>query len=363
MKLSLRYAIPLAALLTAGHAAAQVTFYGGEGFRGRTFATDGEVDNMSRAGFNDRASSIVVERGNWEVCEDAGFGGRCAELRPGRYPTLRDIGLDRSISSVRPLRLGGANAGGNGGQRQITFYEGEAFRGRAFNTRDTVPDFGRNGFNDRAASVVVDRGRWEVCEHANFQGRCAVLRQGSYDTLRDVGLAYQISSVRPVERGRRYSQEVPETMAAPNYAFRQRPEERVYEAPITSVRAVVGPPNQRCWMERQQVSQPASNANIGGAVIGGIIGGILGHQVGGGRGKDLATAGGAVAGAVVGSQVGGGRNEAVGADVQRCENVASTTPEFWDVTYNHRGTEHRVQMTAPPVGNSIIVNERGEPRQ
>jgi uncharacterized protein YcfJ len=167
-----------------------------------------------------------------------------------------------------------------------------------------------------------------------------------------------------VERGRRYSQEVPEAMAMPNYAFRQRPEERLYQAPVTSVRAVVGPPNQRCWMERQQVSQPGNNANIGGAVLGGIIGGILGHQVGGGRGKDLATAGGAVAGAVVGSQVGGGSGgQVAGQDVQRCENVASTTPAYWDVTYNHRGTEHHVQMSAAPTGNTIVVNERGEPRQ
>jgi uncharacterized protein YcfJ len=363
MTTSSRFVFTAALLLATAHATAQVTFYGGEGFRGRTFVTDTEIDNMGRTGFNDRAASIVVERGNWEVCEDAGFSGRCAEIRPGRYASLRDIGMDRSISSVRPLRGNGGDMGGNGGPRQITFYEGEAFRGRAFNTRDTVIDFSRHGFNDRAASVVVDRGRWEVCEHAGFQGRCAVLRRGSYDSLRDIGLTHQISSVRPVERGRRYSQEVPEAMATPNYAFRQRPDERLYEAPVTSVRAVVGPPNQRCWMERQQVSQPQNNANIGGAVIGGIIGGILGHQVGGGRGKDLATAGGAVAGAVVGSQVGGGRNEVVGADVQRCENVASTTPEFWDVTYNHRGTEHRVQMSAPPVGNTIVVNERGEPRQ
>ena len=54
---------------------------------------------------------------------------------------------------------------------QVTFYEGEGFRGRAFTTSDRVVNFGRTGFNDRASSVVVDKGRWEVCEHANFGGR------------------------------------------------------------------------------------------------------------------------------------------------------------------------------------------------
>lgn len=40
-----------------------------------------------------------------------------------------------------------------------------------------------------------------------------------------------------------------------------------------------------------------------GAVTGGILGGVLGHQVGGGRGKDLATVAGAAGGAYAGHQV------------------------------------------------------------
>ena len=50
-------------------------------------------------------------------------------------------------------------------------------------------------------------------------------------------------------------------------------------------------------VEQQQVAQPASGYNVPGAVIGAVLGGVLGHQVGGGRGKDLATVGGVVAGA------------------------------------------------------------------
>jgi len=40
-----------------------------------------------------------------------------------------------------------------------------------------------------------------------------------------------------------------------------------------------------------------------GAVIGGIAGGVLGHQVGSGRGNDVATVAGAIGGAVVGHQI------------------------------------------------------------
>ena len=81
---------------------------------------------------------------------------------------------------------------------------------------------------------------------------------------------------------------------------------------------------------------------------------------GGGRGKDVATAGGAVAGALVGANA--GRGDSYGSrDVQRCKTVASDKPEYWDVTYNYRGVEHRVQMSTPP-GSTIAVNTNGEPR-
>lgn len=40
-----------------------------------------------------------------------------------------------------------------------------------------------------------------------------------------------------------------------------------------------------------------------GAVLGGIVGGVLGHQVGGGRGKDVATVAGALGGAFLGNEI------------------------------------------------------------
>ncbi|MES2937804.1 MAG: beta/gamma crystallin-related protein [Pseudomonadota bacterium] len=248
---------------------------------------------------------------------------------------------------------------------QVTFYEGEGYRGRAFTTSSTVPNFARNGFNDRASSVVVDRGRWEVCEDAGFRGRCVVLRRGSYESLAGLGLQDRISSVRPVNGNRRFDNEAPEPVAAPNYDYRRRANERVFEAPVTSARAVVGAASERCWIERQQVSQPARSsggANVGGAIVGGLLGGVLGHQVGGGTGKDIATVGGAVAGAAVGSQVGrSDGNYPSTQDVRRCENVASTVPTYWDVTYDYRGVQHRVQTATDP-GRTIAVNQNGEPR-
>ena len=147
------------------------------------------------------------------------------------------------------------------------------------------------------------------------------------------------------------------------YDYRRRQGEPLYEAPVTSVRAVVGPPEQRCWVERQVVDTRSSGINVPGAVVGGVVGGILGHQIGSGRGRDVATGIGAATGAVVGANVG---RDAPGIaytqDVQRCTSVsAAARLDYWDVTYNFRGYEHRVQTTSPP-GATILVNAQGEPR-
>jgi uncharacterized protein YcfJ len=103
MNRRLKLAIGAAGLVLATQAAAQVTFYEQDGFRGRSFATAKPIGNFEGFGFNDRASSAIVERGTWEVCEDARFSGRCIALRPGQYPSLRDMGLNDRVSSVRPM--------------------------------------------------------------------------------------------------------------------------------------------------------------------------------------------------------------------------------------------------------------------
>ena len=49
-------------------------------------------------------------------------------------------------------------------------------------------------------------------------------------------------------------------------------------------------------------------------------------------------------------------------DVQRCETTSSNArPDHWDVTYDFRGVERRMQTTSPP-GQTVTVNKDGEPR-
>ena len=54
------------------------------------------------------------------------------------------------------------------------------------------------GFDDRAASAIVQNGRWEVCSDADYRGRCVTLLPGQYRSLGDLNLNFQVSSVRPL---------------------------------------------------------------------------------------------------------------------------------------------------------------------
>ncbi len=257
----------------------------------------------------------------------------------------------------KSLLVVAALAGAAHASAQITLYEDDGFRGRSFTADRQVGDFSSIGFNDRASSAVVQGDRWEICQDAKFGGRCVVLPPGRYSALSTMGFNDRVSSARVVNVQSRYDHDDERPPERADY--RRRKNEKLFKANVLSVKAVLGTPEQRCWMEQEQVVQERSK--VPGAVVGGLLGGILGHQIGGGTGRDLATAGGAVAGAVVGSKVNRGSDTET-RDVQKCADVkGSKRADYWDVVYNFRGQEHRVQTTSPP-GATIPVNAQGEPR-
>ena len=350
-------ALAAAALTAASCASAQITFYENDGFQGRNFSTTRGVDDFTREGFNDRASSIVIESDRWQVCQDVGFAGRCVELHAGRYPSLSAIGLNDRISSVRYM---GAEARPNSnpqpGAGQITFYEDGGFKGRSFSTTRSQDNFKNQGFNDRASSIVVEQGVWQACDDIRYAGRCVELRPGRYPSLATMGLTDRISSVRYIGAAQ---------PVAAGADYRRRDNERLYEANVTSVHAVMATPERKCWVEREQVAPEHTDNRIPGALVGALLGGVLGHQVGGGMGNSLATVGGAVAGGAVGAHLGSQSGEQTSGstrDVERCSTAqASNRPDYWDVTYSFRGTEHRMQTTSAP-GPTVTVNRQGEPR-
>ena len=242
----------------------------------------------------------------------------------------------------------------------ITFYDRNAFDGRTMTLQERVGNLDRYGFNDSARSVVVDTERWEVCSDQHFQGMCVVLRPGRYPNLSSMGLRDRISSARPlawaeVVDDQRYAPPPPEYLG-----WVRQPQERLLQANIVDVRAVVGPPEQRCWVERQEYYQSSGQNVVPGAIPGAVIGNIIGHQFGAGG----QTAGG-LAGAAIGAQIGAQNSPGVVGtrDIQHCRTVSRQNVDFWDVTYMFEGVEHHVQMTQPPAGGTILVNERGEPRQ
>ena len=182
-----------AALTMATQAVAQhITFFGREAYQGNSITADRGIANLQRTGFSERASSAVVS-GDWEVCNGPNFTGNCFVLAPGEYPSLRDVGLTEGVSSARVAGKHTLMLDPRG--PQIVFYDQPGFQGQSFGSYMPIPDLKRVGLN-RAASVVVEAGAWEVCYGERFSGRCVLLRPGRYPSFGVIELEGPIASVR-----------------------------------------------------------------------------------------------------------------------------------------------------------------------
>jgi uncharacterized protein YcfJ len=279
----------------------------------------------------------------------------CASF-PGRDPALDDARLSLDAARRNP---------------QVALYASAEFDQAAATLRQ-ADDLAANGgrYNDvhqlavlanQRAATAQDVARLRSEQAALVAQRTATDARIQADVTQRQAAAAQLQAAeaqRQADQAQRLA-----AVAPAAYDYRRRENEPLYEAPVTSVRAVVGPPQQHCWVERQVVDTGSPGINVPGAVVGGVVGGILGHQIGSGRGQDLAKGIGAASGAVVGASVGRDAARTVYTqDVQRCANVSTAaTVDYWDVTYNFRGYEHHVQTTSPP-GRTILVNGQGEPR-
>jgi hypothetical protein len=83
-------------------AGAGATLYSGQNLSGRAFALGGQGSDNLDGTFNDRGSSLRVDRGYWIFCSDANFQGECRTFGPGEYPHLPPE-LDNRISSGRRI--------------------------------------------------------------------------------------------------------------------------------------------------------------------------------------------------------------------------------------------------------------------
>ena len=81
--------------------AADLTLYTDGEFQGRPLNVVIDLPQLGSLNFNDRASSVVVEKGAWVLCTGEDFTGKCVTLEPGRYASLKELGLDKDVTSVR----------------------------------------------------------------------------------------------------------------------------------------------------------------------------------------------------------------------------------------------------------------------
>jgi hypothetical protein len=79
----------------------------------------------------------------------------------------------------------------------VTLYTDSYDRGASLGLNRGIRDLSRYRFNDNVSSIQIRSGKWEVCEHANFQGRCQIV-DASVDRLNGLRLNDNISSIRPV---------------------------------------------------------------------------------------------------------------------------------------------------------------------
>ena len=152
--------------------------------------------SLARNGLDNSASSMIVEGGNWLFCSEPFYRGDCRVLAPGRYRSLREFGLDRNISSLRPVAAADTTAMRDIPAGDIELYADADFAGASYAALRDVPNLGPTNFNDRAASVVVNTGQWELCTDGEYGGRCAVFGPGRYPALG--GLTKQVSSLRRI---------------------------------------------------------------------------------------------------------------------------------------------------------------------
>jgi hypothetical protein len=80
---------------------ASATLFSGPNLTGRALRLSGEGQDNLYDRFNDRASSLRVDRGYWIFCSDADFRGDCRTFGPGDYASLP--GLNNGIASGRRI--------------------------------------------------------------------------------------------------------------------------------------------------------------------------------------------------------------------------------------------------------------------
>lgn len=179
-----------------------ITVYDDLNFQGAPFTFRSEVPDLREFGLNDRVSSLQVAAGDsWEICDNVGFGGPCIVVS-GSDRDLRTRNWNDMITSMRPVqdrdgrRGRGSNIGRPSPRSQIVLFDQPGYRGEAQKVTEAAAGLG--AFANRARSLQILDGVWELCEEPRWTGRC-VRVTSSVPDLGRVGLR-GVASARPIER-------------------------------------------------------------------------------------------------------------------------------------------------------------------
>ena len=164
---------------------------------GRPQAFSTSVPRLGELNFNDEASSVLIQRGRWQFCEHYDYGGECMVLGVGQH-VLGGRWNDR-VSSIRPVF--GPNDQPLPPTGAVVLHENTDYSGRTILQAEPNPDLRSTGMNDRASSIEVLDGQWELCTDANYRGRCIVVKPGRYQM--GPALDNKLSSLRPAGAGPR----------------------------------------------------------------------------------------------------------------------------------------------------------------
>jgi hypothetical protein len=185
-----------------------ISVYSQPNFTGRSWVFSNDVRDLSELGLRTYIGSVRVYGGRWQVCGQTDF--RDCQAITQDIADIRAVGLNGRILSVREGgnwgggssgpggRGGGRGAGGPygpGGSAPVILFSEQEFEGPSLEVRDEIRNLTDLGFNDAAVSIRVFRGRWQICEHADFRGYCEVL-SNSFGRL-SPRLERQASSIRP----------------------------------------------------------------------------------------------------------------------------------------------------------------------
>lgn len=176
-----------------------ITVYADPDFRGKSAQFRENTQDLRPFGLTDKVSSLRVPQGEaWEVCEHINYQGRC-RVFTYNVRDLHDEGFNDIISSVRRVADSGPGRGRgrDKDEPRLELFDQRDYRGRSVTVTSTSSTLA--GFSNRAGSVRVLSGNWEVCERPSFRGTCVEVSRDVPD-LRRLGLNDQLSSARPIRK-------------------------------------------------------------------------------------------------------------------------------------------------------------------